>query len=206
MTGAVLDHLAVAAADLAAGVAHVEAALGVPTVPGGQHAAMGTHNRLLSLGLDTYLEAIAIDPAAQPPGRTRWFDLDNFEGGPRLSNWVLRCENLNAALALSPPGTGVPMALARGDLRWSMAVPEDGRLPFDGVFPALIEWEGAAHPAPRLPDTGLRLRRLILRHPQPEALQAALARLTDDPRIAVEPGAPGLAAEIDTPAGPRLLA
>lgn len=206
MTGAVLDHLAVAAADLASGAAHVEAALGTPTVPGGQHAAMGTHNRLLSLGPDTYLEAIAIDPAAQPPGRPRWFDLDNFEGGPRLSNWVLRCENLNAALSLSPPGSGVPMALARGDLRWRMAVPEDGRLPFDGVFPALIEWEGAAHPAPRLPDAGLRLRRLILRHPLPDALQAALAQLTSDPRIAVEPGAPGLTAEIDTPAGPRLLA
>ena len=125
-----LDHLAVSAGALAEGVAHVEDALGVRLSTGGQHPAMGTHNRLLRLG-DVYLEVIAIDPFATPPGRPRWFDLNNFTGPPRLTNWIARCADLDAALALAPPGSGTPMALARGDLAWRMAVPDDGRLPLD---------------------------------------------------------------------------
>jgi hypothetical protein len=40
---------------------------------------MGTHNRLLKLGEGFYLELIAIDPQAPPPGRPRWFGLDRLE-------------------------------------------------------------------------------------------------------------------------------
>jgi hypothetical protein len=81
-----------------------------------------------------------------------------------------------------------------------MAVPEDGVLPFDGCFPALIEWEGPAHPAPRLADRGCRLHRLRVRHPRAAAVAAGLAGLTD-PRLAVETGPAALIAEIDTPGG-----
>ena len=200
-----IDHLAVSAATLAEGAAAVEAALGVGLTGGGEHPAMGTHNRLLSLG-DLYLEVIAINPAAPPPGRPRWFDLDRFTGPPRLTTWICRCDDLPAALGAAPPGTGLPMALARGDFRWEMAVPDDGRLPFDGVFPALIRWHGALHPAPFLPDHGLRLSRLEVTHPQAGALRAALAGRLEDPRLQVLEGpVPGLTAVIDTPAGPRRL-
>jgi hypothetical protein len=58
------DHLAIGAETLDEGVEAVEAALGVPLAPGGGHPAMGTHNRLLSLGPGEYLEVIAIDPDA----------------------------------------------------------------------------------------------------------------------------------------------
>lgn len=69
-TGAAVDHLVVAAAGLDAGTAWLEAHLGVPLAPGGRHAAMGTHNRLLRLGPRLYLELIAIDPDAPArPGR-----------------------------------------------------------------------------------------------------------------------------------------
>ena len=84
-----LDHIAVAGETLEAAVAHVEAALGVTLDPGGVHVEMGTHNRLLSLGPDLYLGVIAIDPEAAPPGRRRWFDLDRFDGLPRLHSWIV---------------------------------------------------------------------------------------------------------------------
>ncbi len=57
---AVFDHLAISAASLEQGALAVEAMLGVGLEPGGKHAFMGTHNRLLSLGPGEYLEVIAI--------------------------------------------------------------------------------------------------------------------------------------------------
>jgi catechol 2,3-dioxygenase-like lactoylglutathione lyase family enzyme len=62
-----LDHLAIVAPDLDSGCAFVSRVLGVDLQPGGAHPRMGTHNRLLRLGPDTYLEVIAIDPSAQRP-------------------------------------------------------------------------------------------------------------------------------------------
>jgi hypothetical protein len=200
-----LDHLAVSAATLAEGVAAVEAALGVALAPGGVHVQMGTHNRLLALG-DLYLEVIAPDPAAPPPARARWFDLDRFAGPPRLTNWIAACDDLEAEIARGPDGVGVPLALERGDLRWRMAVPDSGQLPFDDAFPALIQWQGTAHPAQRLPEAGVRLTRLEVIHPRAQALAAALAGRLTDPRVALLPGpAKALRALFQTPSGPRHL-
>ena len=206
-----LDHLAISARTLAEGTAAIEAALGVPLAPGGQHPHMATHNRLLSLGPDLYLEVIATDPAQPRPAWPRWFDLDRFTGPPRLTNWICRCDDLDAALATAPPGTGTPVALARGDFRWRMAVPDTGILPYDNTFPALIEWQGDAHPAPRLPDLGVRLIGLEIAHPDADGLRRALeGRLTDprltDPRLTITAGPPALRARFSTPQGERHLA
>ena len=176
------DHFAVSGPDLAAASAHVEAALGLSTVPGGEHVHFGTHNRLMGLGRD-YLEAIATDPAADTLPYPRWFDLDRFTGAPRLTNWICRTDDLDATLSALSVDAGTPVALSRGELRWRMAVPADGILPFDGAFPALIEWEDSAHPATRLPDSGARLKQFEIGHPEADALAALLAPILDDPRI-----------------------
>ena len=201
-----LDHIVVSAKTLAKGVSAIEAALGVTLAPGGEHALMGTHNRLLSLGPGAYLEVIAVNPAAPPPGWPRWFDLDRFTGPPRLTNWVARCADLTAALAGSPAGVGRAHDLQRGDFRWHMGIPEDGCLPFGGAFPGLIEWQGGLHPADRLPDADCRLARLTLRHPQAAALRAALEGRIADGRLVIETG-PDKAFEalIETPQGMRML-
>ena len=196
-----LDHLAVAATSLDEGVEWVAHRLGVAPGPGGSHPAMGTHNRLLSLCPGVYLEVIAIDTAAPPPGRARWFGLDRLEGPPRLAAWVARTDDLDAALALAPAGSGTPLALSRGTYRWRMAVPEDGRLPLDGVSPALIEWQGGVHPADDLPPSPARLVRLDVAHPEP------LARLLPPVEgVRYQTGAPSLRALLRTPAGLRELA
>jgi len=199
-----LDHLAVSAATLTAGVDWVEQALGARMAGGGQHAEMATHNRLLSLG-DLYLEVIAVDPAAPAPPRPRWFDLDRFSGPPRLTNWVMRCDDLAAELARWPAGLGAPLAFRRGDYRWQMAVPQDGRLPFDGACPALMQWHGDLHPAPALPDTGIRLTLLEVSHPQAADLVAALAGRVRDARISLLTGPAQMRATFATPDGARML-
>lgn len=199
------DHIAISAATLDQGVAAVESALGVSLAGGGRHPHMATHNRLLGLG-DLYLEVIAIDPSLPAPAWPRWFDLDNFRGTPRLTNWVARCENLTGALARSPAGTGVPVALQRNAYRWQMAVPADGKLPFDGCFPALIQWQGDLHPARALPESGVRLANLEIIHPDADELRAALSNLIIDPRIQITQGpAKDLRASFDTPHGRRSL-
>ena len=200
------DHLAICAENLAEGVAYVEDLLGVPLDPGGEHQFMGTHNRLLSLGPDFYLEVIAINPDAGSPRRARWFDMDRFKGSPCLTNWICRTQDLPRALALAPDGIGRVIAASRGDLRWQMVVPDDGRLPFEGAFPALIAWEGTAHPTSRLPDRGCRMTALEIQHPLVDDLGRRLRTMLDLPNIQVRGGPEKrLIATIDTPTGPKVL-
>jgi len=199
------DHLAVSALTLQGGVEAVETTLGVTMAGGGQHPLMATHNRLLGLG-DLYLEVIAADPGAPRPVWPRWFDLDHFAGAPRLTNWIAGCDDLDAALAAAPDGVGVPVDLQRGAYRWRMAVPGDGCLPYDGCFPALIQWQGSLHPAQALPDAGVRLALLEVAHPQAAALRVALAGRFTDPRVVIVDGpAKAMRASFDTPNGRRVL-
>ena len=200
-----LDHLAVSATTLEEGVARVESALGVALAGGGKHPLMATHNRLLSLG-DLYLEVIAADPDATRPERPRWFDLDNFTGFPRLTNWICRTDDLDQAIAASPLGTGSPVSLQRGDYIWRMAVPDDGRLPFDNAYPALIEWQGSHHPAAVLPRSGVRLTRLEIAHPEATALRKALTGRITDPRVVFTLGSQQIMrARFITPHGTRYI-
>ncbi|MEP1328899.1 VOC family protein [Pseudophaeobacter sp.] len=196
------DHLAVAGETLQEATAHVEEALGVALQPGGQHLVFGTHNQLLGLADGLYLEAIAIDPDLTPQRQPRWFDLDRFSGSARISNWICRCDDLAGQLADLPDGVGTPVALTRGDLTWEMAVPQDGILPFDNAFPALMQWH-SVHPAARLQQQGCSLHRLTILHPQANELQTLLP-LADD-RIVFETAAAGFEAEFDTPHGRRVL-
>jgi len=200
-----LDHIAVLGESLEEAVAHTEAAAGVPMLPGGAHERYGTHNQLLGLG-GVYLEAIAIDPSAEPPEDPRWFGLDRFHGPARLDKWICRVRDMDAAIAALPMA-GRPVELARGRLRWIMAVPEDGLLPYDGVVPALIQWLSPVPAGAILSASGTRLEGLEVIHPQAPELQALLAPWLDAPLVRFTTGAkPGLRAELRTPQGhPRVL-
>ncbi|WP_299944381.1 VOC family protein [uncultured Ruegeria sp.] len=197
-----LDHLAVAGETLEEASAHIEDALGVRLQAGGKHEKFGTYNRLLGLRDGLYLEAIAIDPEASSPQRTRWFDLDRFTGSPRLTNWICRVSDIEASLSVFPDGVGQPIDLNRGALRWRMAVPPNGRLPFDNLFPALIQWQGDLHPAQMLQDSGCQLRRLIVCHPDALDLAKNLGALES---VVFDSGPAALRAEFETPHGLRVL-
>lgn len=207
---AAIDHLVVAAANLDGGAAWLEDRLGVALAQGGKHAAMGTHNRLLRLGPHSYLELIAIDPAAPAPLRPRWFGLDDaatrarLAERPRLLHWVARVPDLNAALAGCPEALGEAIELARDLLRWRISVPSDGLPPLGGLLPALIEWKTDTHPAAGLADTGCELMKLEGFHPDAARVRRALAALGLEHALAVFPcerdEPAGLAAYLRTPA------
>lgn len=210
--GIVLDHLVVAATSLAEGVVWCERTLGVTPGPGGRHAMFGTHNRLLSLSSPdqplAYLEIIAVDPAAPPPSRPRWFGLDALAAGappaltPRLVHWVARSAALgphaNAlrALGLDP---GPPVAASRdtphGLLRWSLLVRDDGALLQHGVLPTLIAWEGR-HPCADLPKQGVTLTELTL-----QGLDPGVVRALQPQGVSCVAGPPALRARLRTPRG-----
>lgn len=208
MPALAFDHLVVAARTLEEGVAWIESQAGVPMGPGGRHAAMSTHNRLLSLGPGRFLEVIAVDPEAPAPGRARWFELDTPETaarlarGPALVHWVVRADDVPAAIAATGAAGCEILALSRGDFRWRIGVPASGRLSLGGVAPTVIRWDGA-HPCERLPDAGCRLESLVLGHGEAPALLRRLhaAGLPRDEPIEASADAAGLRARIRTPRG-----
>jgi Glyoxalase-like domain len=199
-----LDHLAVAGETLSDAVAHVEQALGVAMQPGGQHPRYGTHNRLIGLMDGLYLEAIAIEPGVVPENRPRWFDLDNFNGPARLTNWILRSSALVEETENLLPHARQRVAMQRGDLKWLMTVPNDGLLPYENLYPAVLEWQGRL-PADSLTPSGCRLLQLTISHPDGAALRADVAAVLKDTKIAIEVGPHGMSAEFETPHGRRVL-
>ena len=173
-----IDHLVVASHTLAQGVAWCEATLGVTPGPGGRHALMGTHNRLLRIATEAYpnayLEIIAIDLDAPPPGRPRWFGLDDPDlharliEGPRLIHAVARSTMLDMhrwGLITVGQKPGDPVNAGRdtpeGRLEWQILLRDDGGLGCGGALPTLLQWKGR-HPAEAMPDSGVTLRSLAL--------------------------------------------
>lgn len=214
-----VDHLVVGAASLEEGAAWCRTTLGVDPAPGGTHALMGTHNRLLSMAGPahprSYLEIIAIDPQAPPPGRRRWFDLDDagvqaaLARGPALLHWVARSTDLSAdgaALAALGIARGEILAAerasAQGLLRWRISVRADGRRLCRGALPTLIEWTGPLHPAPSLPDSGVALQRLVLGALPAQLCAPLRALLPSNVECHESDAAPALLATFATPRGP----
>jgi hypothetical protein len=170
----VLDHLVAAARTLDEGSDWLLERLGVRPVEGGKHAFMGTHNRLLRIGPREYLEVIAVDPDAPPPSRPRWFALDTpemqerLEQGPALIHWVVRSDDIDRDARAWPDALEV-IAASRGDYRWRIGIPADGHIPCGGRCATPIQWDGALHPADRLPDSGCRLVELVTGGTSPRA-------------------------------------
>ena len=177
------DHLIIGAHTLEQGAAFIEAILGAQPQAGGRHVAMGTHNRVLKLGARAYLEVIAIDPAAAAPSRPRWFGLDDanvraqLRGRPRLLTWAARTQDIDNAVKQCPIALGPVHAMERGAYQWRITIPDDGALICDGLVPALIQWDCAAHPADKLEDRGYELASLEGEHSDARAVSAALAEL-----------------------------
>jgi len=209
---ATLDHLVVTAPNLKAGVQWVRDALGVTPELGGKHPRMGTHNCLLRLGEQTYLEVISADPNAPDPGRPRWFALDRMEpdASAQLAAWVARTTDIERSAAAAGETVGTVEPMERGDLNWLITVPDSGSLPLGGVAPILIEWRTRIHPAAGMRESGCRLLHLDLYHPEPARIERLLRAIgMDRQQLRLQPSgkqtAGRLVATVQTPDGVRTL-
>ncbi len=215
-----LDHLVVVAASLADGVAWCEATLGVTPGSGGEHAFMGTHNRLINIATPhfptAYLEIIAINPVAAHAHSTRarrWFDMDDpalrahiAQHGPTLAHCVVSVPDIHAATAaLAAQGIdrGTVLQASRQTatelLQWHMTVRPDGQRLFDGCLPTLIQW-ASAHPTQAMQASGVTLHSLHVQHPQGPSLHAAYQAIGWAAQT-VSTGAAQLSATLQTPKG-----
>ncbi|MCU7371238.1 VOC family protein [Paucibacter sp. O1-1] len=208
-----LDHLVVLADTLAHGAAWCEATLGVAPGPGGRHALMGTHNRVLRIDGDgfaqAYLEIVAIDPDAAPPGRARWFGMDDpaqqrqlRRNGPRLAHAVLRtpdAQQLHHGLGTlgCQPGRALKISreTASGTLHWCMLVRDERHRPASGHLPTLIQWQGM-HPTEAMPASPVRLQSATL-----GGLPAPVRELLRLRGLSGHDTGPAVTVTLDTPRG-----
>jgi len=203
-----LDHIVYAVPDLAQAVADLERRLGVRATPGGKHTGLGTHNALLSLREDAYLEIIGPDPEQPSPAGPRPFGIDTLSA-PRLVTWLAKATDLDKQLERGHAqgydfGTAIPMHRDLPDgtrIEWRLAIPPQ---PLgDGLVPVLIEWHTSLHPA-KTSARGCTLVELYGEHPRPDAIRPLLAALGVE--LDVRQGtAPALIATLDTPKGRVVL-
>jgi hypothetical protein len=206
-----LDHLVVAAETLQQGVDYIRSTMAVDIPEGGFHKTMGTHNHLMQLGNDAYLEVIAIDPQAAVPRHPRWFNLDDalmresLRRQPRLITWVMNTADIKAVNHNSEIPIGIPTKLSRDSLSWQVGLTEDGRLLANGLIPYVIQWETAPHPSGSMADLGCRLQSLEIFHNRPDWLHSILTSMGADHLINIhalpDTETPYLSANIETPSG-----
>lgn len=126
---------------------------------------MGTHNLLLRLADEVFLEVIAIDPDAEPPAHRRWFGLDDtdrvrseWDAGRRLRAWVAQTDDIGTVLRSHADLLGEATPVSRGERTWRFTLRHDGELPAGGIAPPVIDWSPKSNPARDMPDQGIKLR------------------------------------------------
>lgn len=209
-----LDHLVYAVPDLSAAIAELAECLGLTPAFGGRHEGLGTHNAILPLEAERYLELIAIDPDSEVTGRKHPFGLGTLTK-PRLVAWAVRSREIKSDIALARKNgfdPGVVSSMARRSptgamLHWKLTV-QATRFG-DGLLPFVIDWGSTPHPstsrAIHEDESRPEVERGILTtfsasHPDPEPVRVALEALGARLEVSKEPTA-RLRAEISGPKG-----
>lgn len=207
----VIDHIVIGAQTLEQGQDYLKGLLAVDIPRGGTHDTMGTHNCVMQIGNNSFLEVLAIDPSAKPPSRRRWFSMDhertqqNLAMRPRPLCWVVGTIDLDAIVRRSPVDLGEIISFRRGDRTWRMTVPADGHLPGGGLLPAFIEWSPGVHPSVNQQDLGVRLSKITLHTPEVEDLTLTLLTLGVEELVEIRKGPHQLSFELTAPSGNVVL-
>jgi hypothetical protein len=206
-----LDHIVVAAKTVQQGAEWIQQKLDVNIPPGGVHKTMGTHNHLMQLGNDAYLEVVAINPDGVVPDRPRWFNLDDalmrasIEREPRLITWMINTNNIEALATTAKFDFGQIQTLSRDNLSWKVALSDDGRLLAGGLIPHGIEWLSNPHPSHAMADRKCRLKNLNLFHNRPDWINARLNSINVAHLASIHPldqdQSPYLSVDIECPNG-----
>jgi len=143
-----LDHIVFGARSLEEGTNFIEKKLDIKLSEVGYHDFMGTHNRVVKVDKDIYLEVIAIDPSLKSPNQNRWFNLDNpilqkkLEYSPQMIGYVIETKDKEILKHFC-----APIKASRGNYKWNFAMPNlesnffNKELIENGIIPSLINWK-----------------------------------------------------------------
>lgn len=201
-----IDHLIYAHPDLDLAVAAMRDRFGVEAGGGGSHPGRGTHNKLLALGPETYLELIAPDPDQPTPTTPRPYGVAGITQGG-LVGWALAVDDIVAARMHAQEHGFDPGEVIEGQredsagrlLRWQVTRNAQAA----GPIPFLISWGDTRHPAVDAP-VGLNLTSVAVEHPRPTEIITALVALGADIEVRRAPRR-ALVAKIESPCGPMEL-
>ena len=126
--------------------------------PGGRHALMGTHNRLLAIGVGRASRAAissssrsiptrrrrrgaAGSTSTRRPGRRLIDAARGWSTGSRAATTSMAASAALRRAGFDPgPIVAAERMTPRGLLRWRITLRDDGRRPAAGAVPLLIEW------------------------------------------------------------------
>ena len=145
-----IDHIVLACKDLESYTTYVSNKLGAPIVGGGQHLDMGTHNKLIKIGEDCYLEIIAADPN-NPNQYKAWMAVNQIEN-PTITRYALSTDSIADDIKHLTPFYGTEMPIHQGSrlkkdgstLSWTMSLPSNSSVIDDCPF--LLDWSQQIHP------------------------------------------------------------
>lgn len=173
-----VDHLVWATPELNRGIDQIENLLDVRPTFGGRHVGRGTHNALIALGPDAYLEIIAPDPEQPDPRTPRAFGLDDVTE-PRLVAWAAKTADVERVRA-DAETNGIRLGRVQDGgrqrpdgvmLSWRYTDP--ATIVADGLVPFFIDWGQSPNPAATAPQ-GARLVELRAEHPSAAAVRSQL--------------------------------
>ena len=143
-----LDHIVLGAVTLEEGTEYVERILQAKLSNVGYHKNMGTHNRVIRISNEVYLEVVAIDPKIKNIKNKKWFNLDNLnlqsklKKSPQIIGYVIEKKDMSISKYYDPF-----FEASRANFRWQFAMPTsknnilDSQIIETGVIPSLISWK-----------------------------------------------------------------
>ena len=151
-----IDHLVFAVPELKSGIEYIQDLLQVSVYPGGRHLTFGTHNALIRIESNTYLEIIAPDPD-NPRVDDLWMGLSLVESPGKLTRWAISSPIGNAILTelnkynpeLSKISEGLRKKEDGSILKWMLTPPAPH--PLIEICPFFIDWGNSIHPTSILP-------------------------------------------------------
>ena len=143
-----LDHIVFGAITLEEGTELVENILQAKLSDIGYHKDMGTHNRVIRISEEVYLEVVSIDPQSRNLKNRKWFNLDNLnlqtklQKSPQIIGYVIENNDINLSKYYDPF-----FEASRANYKWQFAMPTyknniiDSEIIKTGIIPSLISWK-----------------------------------------------------------------
>ncbi len=198
-----LDHLVWAHPHLDEATESFQKESGVSPKFGGQHLNLGTHNSLVSLGPDSYLELISPDPSNKIPNGVKVLGIGQLKE-PQIVGWAINgpLKEMNYMLKdsgfnVSGINSGSRMTPEGQELKWNYFILDEAAFnEIPQIAPFFIQWIGEI-PA-KISPVGCNICDFWGEHPHPEQFQKLFDTLSFHFPVKLGPS-PRLKAIIKTP-------